>query len=324
MGLDIDILLALQNFRNGIGGGLAEFFSKMTFFGEVATVPVILAIIYWCINKTYGTYLMMGWGGVRIANGLLKVTACAYRPWIRDARVVPYGNAINTATGYSFPSGHTMNAATIFGGGVVYNRFPRFLRIAMFLMVLRVAFSRVYLGVHTPQDVLVGMGTGLLVMWLTLKLLRCVEKHPEKDWWVVGIGLLLAAGTAVYAALKPYPVDYDADGKLLVDGVKMANDTFKSVGWTSAILVGWVLERRYVKFTTEGLTMTQRAARLVVGLIGYYVVSLIVCPLLKGWIPGMAGTIITCFLQMFFISFIFPWCMKFLDRKIPAVKIEKL
>ena len=51
--MDIDILLALQQFRNGIGGSLAEFLSKMTFFGELTVIPVLLAIVYWCISKEY-------------------------------------------------------------------------------------------------------------------------------------------------------------------------------------------------------------------------------------------------------------------------------
>ena len=119
--MDISILLALQDFRNGAGAVFAGFLSKMTWLGELNTVIVIMALIYWCFSKEAGTYLLLGWSGNRLANGLLKVTACAYRPWIRDARVVPYGDSITTATGYSFPSGHTMNAATIFGGGTVRN-----------------------------------------------------------------------------------------------------------------------------------------------------------------------------------------------------------
>lgn len=123
--MDIEILLALQQFREGTGGFLADFLSKMTFLGELYTAPVIMAVVYWCVSKDFGTYLLLGWSGNRIVNGALKVTACAYRPWIRDARIVPYGNSINTATGYSFPSGHSMNAATVFGGGVVRRELPR-------------------------------------------------------------------------------------------------------------------------------------------------------------------------------------------------------
>ena len=115
--MDLNILLALQDFRNGAGSVLADFLLKMTFLGELNTVIIMMAIIYWSVSKELGTYLMMGWSGNRLVNGVLKVTFCAYRPWIRDARIIPYGNSISTATGYFFPSGHTMNGATIFGGG---------------------------------------------------------------------------------------------------------------------------------------------------------------------------------------------------------------
>ena len=306
--MDIDILLALQEFRNGAGAFLADFFSKMTFLGELHTVIVIMAAVYWCVNKDFGAYLLMGWSGNRLVNGVLKVTACAYRPWIRDARIVPYGNAITTATGYSFPSGHTMNAATVYGGITVRKDMPGGLRIIAGLIVVLVAFSRIFLGVHTPQDILVGAIAGMLIMWLTARLMNWIRSHPDKDWIIVCVGIALSVGVALYAGLKPYPEDYGTDGKLLVDGAKMANDTFKSVGWCAAFLVGWVLERRFVRFSTDVPVIT-KMQRLVTGLLSYYAVSLILVPLLKSWIPGAAGTIISCFMQMFFISFLFPWCM---------------
>ncbi len=117
--MDINILLALQQFREGSGTFLPGFFSVMTFLGELNTVMVLMAVLYWCVRKELGVYLLMGWSGNRLVNGVLKVTACAYRPWIRDARIIPYGDSITTATGYSFPSGHTMNAATVYGGGAL-------------------------------------------------------------------------------------------------------------------------------------------------------------------------------------------------------------
>ena len=100
----------------------------MTFFGEMNTALLIMAIIYWCVSKAFGTYLLMGWSANRIVNGFLKVTACVYRPWIRDARIVPYGDSMQTATGYSFPSGHSMNGASLFEGGAIRKELPRMLR----------------------------------------------------------------------------------------------------------------------------------------------------------------------------------------------------
>ena len=307
--MDMEFLLILQQFREGAGKVLSEFLAKMTFLGELNTVLVIMAVIYWCVSKDFGTYLLMGWSGNRLVNGVLKVTACAYRPWIRDARIVPYGNSMTTATGYSFPSGHSMNAASAYGGVVVRRDVPRALRVILGAVVVLVAFSRCYLGVHTPQDVLVGMAAGMLVMWLTVRLMRWVAEHPQKDLWVAAIGILLAVAVAAYAALKSYPEDYDATGKLLVDGTKMANDTFKGVGWCMAFLVGWILERRFVNFTTD-VPWLQKLTRLAGGLLGYYAVSLILVPLIKGWIPGFAGTLTSCFFQMFYVSFLFPCCMR--------------
>jgi len=285
----------------------------MTWLGELNTAIVIMAILYWCVSKDFGAYLLMGWSGNRLVNGVLKVTVCAYRPWIRDARIVPYGDSINTATGYSFPSGHTMNASTVYGGGAVRRDVPLVLRVVLGLIVLLVAFSRIYLGVHTPQDVLVGAVVGPLVMVLTVKLMQWLQRHPEKDLLVVCIGVGLAVLVAIYAAVKPYPVDRDAAGKVLVDGAKMANDTFKGVGWCVAFLTGWILERRFVQFSTD-IPMMKRVTRLALGLLSYYAVSLIVVPWLKDCISGVPGTFVSCYVQMFYVSFLFPWMMKHFEK----------
>lgn len=263
--MDIDILLALQAFREGVGGCLTEFFSKMTWFGEMGTTLAIMAAIYWCVDKRIGTYLLMGWSGNRIVNGVLKVTAYAYRPWIRDPRIAPDPAALVTATGYSFPSGHTMNAASLFGGTAVRRDLRRGFRALMWLFLCLIAFSRIFLGVHTPQDIVAGAAVGILVMLLAERLLLWLEEHQDKNVKVMAIGMALATVAAAYAANKPYPMDFDANGELLVDGMKMANDTFKAVGWLRAFLVGWVLERRYVRLSTE-IPMSERFFRLVCGL----------------------------------------------------------
>ncbi len=65
----------------------------------------------------------------------------------------------------------------------------------------------------------------------------------------------------------------------------MANDTYKGVGWCIGFLAGWVLEKRQIGLST-GVPMMTRLTRLV-----------------------------TCFLQMFYISYIFPWCIKHAEYK---------
>lgn len=143
--MDINILLALQDFRNGAGSCLTDFMTKMSFIGEMKTVLIIMALIYWCVSKEYGNYLLMGWSGSRVVNGLLKVTACAYRPWIRDVRIVPDSAALAVATGYSFPSGHSMNAAALYGGIAIRKELPKVLRFVTLAIVVLIAFSRNFL-----------------------------------------------------------------------------------------------------------------------------------------------------------------------------------
>ena len=200
-----------------------------------------------------------------------------------------------------------------FVSDAVRRDIPRALRVVLSFLVLLVAFSRIYLGVHTPQDVLAGIVAGTLVMVLTVKLMQWIRNHSEKDLLVVCIGVGLAILVAVYAAVKPYPVDLDAAGKVLVDGAKMANDTFKGVGWCTAFLTGWVLERRFVQFSTD-ISMMQRITRLTFGLLSYYAVSLIFVPLIKNGISGAPGTFVSCYLQMFYVSFIFPWMLKHFEK----------
>ena len=307
--MDINILLALQDFRNGIGSVFTGFLTRMSLIGEMEVGLIIIAIIYWCVSKSFGTYFLMGWSGNRIVNGLLKVTACVYRPWIRDPRIVPDSEALETATGYSFPSGHTMNAASLYGGGAIRKELPVILRVSLGIIFVFIAFSRNFLGVHTPQDVLVGSAAGLLVMWLTMKLMERIEANPKMDIPVMCVYIAIAIAVAVFAALKSYPEDYDAAGKLLVDGAKMAKDTFKGVGWCIGFFTGWVLERRCVGFSTDRPIIT-RVTRVVTGLLTYFAVTMIFKEIVNNCISGVAATLLVTFMQTFYVTFVFPWCIK--------------
>ncbi len=311
--MDISILLALQNFREGVGGFLAGFMQKMTFYGERSTIIAIMAIIYWCVNKDLGNYLLLGFAGNRLLNGFLKITFCIYRPWIRDPRIAPYGDAIKTAGGYSFPSGHTMNASTLFGGLSLRKEVSKSGRAMLIIATLLVGLSRLFLGVHTPQDVLVGLCLGLCMMFFTLKLTEYISKNPGKDTLVFCMGFVISVLIVVYSLVKKYPQDYDAHGKLIVDGAKMAMDSLKGVGYAMGIIAGWYLERRFVRFNTD-ISLGKRIGRGIFGLISYYVVCLIIAPVFNGLFPGAIGSVLSCFLQLFYVTFIFPLFMKLFEN----------
>ncbi len=274
--MDINYLLMLQNFREATGGLLDAFMELITKLGETSTIVFFIGIVYWGINKKQGIFLMFSLYANRIVNGFIKITACAYRPWIRDARVTPVPEAKADATGYSFPSGHTANAVSVWGGLALNTKdgvkCPKWFRVVLIILLLMIGFSRNYLGVHTPQDVVVAFIIGAVTLFLMAKLMSAVDKRPNMDLWVMLGGVALCALLILYAALKSYPVDYAADGSVIVEGSKMAVDSFKNAGMGIGFFVGWFIERRFINFSTDR-SNTENIIRLIFCVLTYTILD---------------------------------------------------
>lgn len=274
--MDINYLLMLQNFRDATGGVLNNFFEYITKLGETSILMFAIGLIYWGIDKRKGIFIMFSFYTNRIINGFIKITACAYRPWIRDSRIMPVPEAQADATGYSFPSGHTANAAS-YWGGLAINTKDRFkpqkvLQALLIILVLLIGFSRNYLGVHTPQDVIVALVIGFAVLFAMAKLLPAIDKNPRADIYVMLAGVTLCVLLIIYAAFKSYPVDYNADGSIVVEGSKMAIDSYKNAGIGIGFFIGWFLERRFVKFSTDD-SKTENIIRLIFCMFTYTILD---------------------------------------------------
>ena len=120
------------------------------------------------------------------------------------------------------------NALTPFMEGVSMFAVTYLILFAAFIVLTM--FSRNYLGVHTPQDVCVGLGVSVLSLFFTAKLFRYLDAHPEKENRLLFAGFVFCCLALVYITLKPYPMDYTAGGKLLVDPQKMMNDGYGDTG----------------------------------------------------------------------------------------------
>jgi membrane-associated phospholipid phosphatase len=250
--MDIDYLLLLQDFRNGINNAITPFMEMISLFA-VTYLVIVPAMIYWCVDKRVGLFTIGSYAASVTVNAMIKLSCCIYRPWIRDARVMPAGDAITTATGYSFPSGHTMTAVPIYGGLAVSTwKKMRWASVLCLICLALTAFSRNYLGVHTPQDVLVGILTGSLVLWGMYILFRWLDQHPEKENWFLLGGVVFCIGALIYFSVKEYPMDY-VDGKLLVDPQKMMNDGYGDLAFLIAFCIGRYIERRWIRFKPTGI-----------------------------------------------------------------------
>ncbi len=245
--LDIQYLLVLQELRNSTGGIFDEIFNSLSKFA-VDIMPFLPFVIFWCSDKKWGYRFISTWGLGELVNGIIKLTVCAYRPWIRSDLIEPAGDSKVAATGYSFPSGHTMVATVTYGSVVAWQKDKRrWLAVLCGVLLLLTGFSRNFLGVHTPQDVLVGMAESVIIILVVGKVQEKIDGNDRMTDILTIIGAVVVVLTLVYITVKPYPMDY-VDGKLLVDPQAMMNDTFKACGAFLGFLIGSYLDRHYLKY----------------------------------------------------------------------------
>lgn len=317
--MDINYLLFLQNFRNGAGGFLAPYMLWVSDFALSFWPIAAMCILYWAADRNGGKRILSGYGFGLLINGFLKLTFCIYRPWIRDSRVLPYGDSKTTATGYSFPSGHSTKATGTLGAIGMWMKQHRY-RVIMcicWFLVLSVLFSRNYLGVHTPQDVIVGFASSALMVYMAGRIEDWTDKDTSRDMLVmVGI-ILLCVLFMLYYELKPYPLTYLEDGSLLVDPKKMRVDSYQGIGFAGAYAVSRYFERRGFAFD-EKMDWKSRLVIGLVALIPLYVWNENIYPVLKATIPASPAMFLRFAVYPVYIMLVVPNVM----RLIHATKKE--
>ncbi len=282
--MDIEYLLFLQRFRESINDSLTPFMEGISLFA-VTYLIMIPVFVYWVVSKRKGLYTLVSYYLCCGFNAIVKLTVCAYRPWIRDARVHPAGDAITTATGYSFPSGHTVTAGPIYGGlAVVSWSWKKFVSVILGIFLLLTAFSRNYLGVHTPQDVFVGICESVFWLIIVAKIFTYLDEHPEKENLLLLICFIVGWLGIAYITFKPYPMDY-VDGKLLVDPQKMMNDGYGDICLLIAFPVARYIEKRWIGFQAPGL----KGAGLAAGIAGLIPLFLMI-KFMRPALDGVLGT----------------------------------
>ncbi len=305
LGWQIDYLLYLQNFRDISGHVLDKFFIYITMCGEVIIPWLVISLFYWVINKKTGQFILWSYLFGFIANTLAKVTACIYRPWILDSRVCPLKEAIPAATGYSFPSGHTAGVMSTWGGIAVSYWNNKLLRYSCIFIIISVMISRNYLGVHTPQDVIVSFLISCVLLYCTKLLVDWEEKEKNRDLIILGAVCLVMFLTILYVIFKSYPIHY-LFGKILYDPTSSNHTVIMRSGFVFGSFLGWVFEKRYIEFIPEIGTITRKILRMIIGIgimtILYHFDFVLFTPIVSGFIK--------MFVMGLFMTCIYPWIIK--------------
>jgi len=267
-------------------------------------IYVFLAVLYWCFQKNAAIFIVMNISVGSMVNQMLKNIFCVYRPWALNPAIKPFEAAVEGATGYSFPSGHTQLAANEFLSIARWQKKRKWLVAVCILVTLLVMFTRNYLGVHTLWDVLASAVLACIIIYLDEKLLLWIENGKNRDLIVFITGIVLTLLALLYMTLKPYPLDYSNTGDLLVDPLEMIVDCYLAAGCLTGFLSGWILERRFLNFATE-VSGKKRVLRAVIGAVLLLFLVFVVRDILVD-IDVYWGNFAFFFLTFVFILFIYP------------------
>lgn len=314
--MDIQYLIWLQELRENTGGMFDVFFEAVSDFVIGSWVFLLIAFIYWCIDKKAGTMILMNVGIGNLAMQFCKNLFCVYRPWIRDSRIVPVGDSILTATGYSFPSGHCQIATSEFGSFALWQKKRKWFVAFCIIVIIFVAFSRNYLGVHTLQDVVVGVLLTAGVIWIDQKVLFWTEGEKNRDIAVFTLGMIISAIYLLFITFKNYPIDFASDGSMLADPVEMIAEGYSAASCTIGYFVGWIIERRFIGFSPPK-HWRHKLICFLVGGVALLVILNCVCEPLYDYLRQMGtsgyyfGKLIYYIILFVFVMVIYPMLIKF-------------
>ena len=261
--------------------GADMFFQLVTNLAQELFVVGVICWLFWCSNKKLAYTL----GFAYFSSGLLiqglKITFRIPRPWVLDPEFSPVSSAVPGATGYSFPSGHTQSITALFGTLGFYTK-KIFLKILSFFLIFLVGFSRMYLGCHTPKDVLTSFAVSILCALTCYILIYRKESFSNHT---APISLCLAVASLL---LSVYAVILQSNGTI---DITYSQDCLKASGAGLAFAIGYYSENTYIRFQLP-VTSKEKALRLTVGLI-------IAVVILEGLKPLIGISLPACFIRYF-------------------------
>lgn len=250
------LLYALQEIRNPALDAVLQLITRL---GEETVFMVAAIVVFWCISKKGGYYLLsVGFLGT-VANQWLKIAFRIPRPWVLDPNFQIVESAREAATGYSFPSGHTQSAVGTFGG-IARMTEKKWLRWGCIAIALLVSFSRMYLGVHTPLDVGVSLVLAVVMVLVFWPIVEKAEEKPAVMGWLLLCLLAFCGAFLAFLAVYPFPADVDAE-----NFAHAVENAWKLTGAIGGMLIAWWVDRKYIRFEVKAVWWAQ-LIKIVVGL----------------------------------------------------------
>ncbi|MFC1995363.1 phosphatase PAP2 family protein [Chloroflexota bacterium] len=234
----IDLIIAIQQVHGPV---LDSVFRAITSVGGEEFYLLFIPLFYWCIDLGMGArlailLLISSWLNINLKDLLQHP-----RPFDLDQTVM-----LSSVGGYGLPSNHAQ-AAVVLWGSIAFWGHKTWLWVIAIALTILIGFSRVYLGVHFPTDVLAGWAIGIILLGIYLSGNLSISKILLRLnlWQQILLALVLPV-----ALLLIHPV----------------NSTTSAMGTLAGAGLGLALMHRYVHFKAGGLWF-YRVLRFIIGSI---------------------------------------------------------
>lgn len=264
------------------------FFENISLLVNQTLIITVVCYLYWCYNKKIAHKIAISYFFSGIVVQSMKIIFRIPRPWILDSRIKPSQEMIETATGYSFPSGHTQTATS-----ACYSLLDTFKKKGILIILIIFPFlmmlSRMYVLVHSPLDVTVSF---LVSASITLFTLYYLNKDYDKNI----IHLIL---TMFVLSIFGFIYSIIVVNQEIVS-FELADDAIKMMGASAGFTIGCLLEIKHLKFET---LKSNKIIFLIIGLI----ITLAIKSGLKLILPvNLFTNYFRYFLILFWISYGYP------------------
>ncbi len=244
---------------------LTSIFLFFTFLGDVKGYILIVVFVYWLKDKKLGIQLAYLTVVSAMFNHVLKSIIRNPRPFVTDGTykekwAISKADIEETALEYSTPSGHAMSAGT-FWSYLMLKMRSRNIAILSVFMIIMIGLSRPYLGVHYFEDIILGWILGILLSYLVFRYEDKIEHFWNKLSIYMKILPLLIISIATFIIIGVIA------GWSSHDGQTVATNT----GILMGIIIGSILEKQQINFSTDYNTKLQALIRYIVGVIIVFV-----------------------------------------------------
>ncbi|HOZ72072.1 MAG TPA: phosphatase PAP2 family protein [Spirochaetales bacterium] len=234
----VEIIRAIQTVASP---GLTAVMRALTLMGSEYFYLIFLPILFWCVDERYGARFGLVFLLSSFVNGWLKIVFAQPRPYHLDPAV-----GLGTESSYGLPSGHAQGTATFWGLLAPKIRRPWGLVLAL-AVPLVISFTRLYLGLHFPTDLFLGLALGWAFAIAGIVLGDRAARLLAS--WNVRVRILLAAGIA-----------------LAMNALNMKDTNLSGIFFGTAVGACFLFDR--LRFDASSGGFGQKALRLALGLAG--------------------------------------------------------